>query len=99
MKQLVTREQKIISKVLIFIFNPFDSYDGDIEVPELFQEAAESGLICKRADKKGFTILQGKECQITQPIGEMTIQGFFNPYVICVLLVKFILILSALLID
>jgi hypothetical protein len=57
--QPVTRRQKITNSVLAFIFNPFDGYNGDIEVPELIQETTQGGLVGEGTNQKGFAILLG----------------------------------------
>jgi len=72
----------------MFIFNPFDSDDGDIEVPELIEKTTQGRLVGEGAHQKGLAILLGEDDHITQPIGKVVIQSFFNPDAVSVGLIE-----------
>jgi hypothetical protein len=57
-EQPVSRRDMRTKINLAFIFDPFDIYHGDIEVPQLFQKATQGGLVSEGADEEGLAVLK-----------------------------------------
>ena len=63
---------------MVFIFDPFDRQNSEVEIPELVQETAQGGLVRERTGQQCTATIQGGDGQPVEPIHDTGDQGFLD---------------------